>query len=158
MNWVKMPDGKYYTFAPYIQKFAEEHGYKAPCEADGTKHPGTDCNAKMRAVIKDAGLRRIFTITPESVIDVYIDNNGFNSKFLQWLIDEGIVSDAYKKHKVIQLYSREAVDAILSVMLNYTLRYIPSRDKNWKYEGTVVVEYHNFELKKNKPKASLFKQ
>lgn len=156
MNWIKLPDGKYYTFAPDIQRFAEENGYKAPCEVDGTKHPGTDCNSKMRTVVKNAGLRRTFEITPESVIDIYVDDDNCNAKFLQWLIESRIVSDAYKKHKVIQLYSGEAVNAILSVMLKAEWVYNPVYDSKYIYSHTLVTESHNFELKKNKPIVSLF--
>lgn len=156
MNWIKFPDGHHYTFASDIQRFAEEQGYKAPREADGTRHPGTDCNAKMRTVMKDAGMRKAFGISPTSVVDVYIDQCESNTQFLQWLVDMNIVSDAYKKHKMIQLYSPYAVDAILSMMLKIQLHYVPSDDLVWNCPGPVFMEYHNFELKKNKPKASLF--
>lgn len=156
MNWVKLPSGNYYTFASDIQQFAEQQGYKVPCEADGTRHPGTDCNAKMRKAVKDAGMRKTFNLTAFSVVDVDISEEGNNAEFLQWLVNMGIVSDAFKKRNTIQLYSREAVDAILTVMLKLHLHYVPAGDSSWESPLPVFMECHNFELKKNKPKASLF--
>lgn len=158
MNWVQFPSGTLYTFAPNIQRFAEEQGYRAPCEADGTKHPGTDCNSKMRTVCKSAGMRRTFNIDEKAVIDIYVDKYEENAQFLDWLIRNNIVSSSYKKHKVIQLYSKNAVNAILSVMLNVPLEYDTSGDSIFPYSGAGYCSLHNFELKKNKPKASLFKK
>ena len=59
MRWINFPDGSKYTLAVDIQKFAEQHGYTVPCESDGTRHPGTDCNAKMRTILKDAGGQQV---------------------------------------------------------------------------------------------------
>lgn len=158
MNWIKFSDGTHYTFARDIQKFAESQGYKVPRDNNGNSHPGTDCNTRMRTIMKDAGMRKSFNIDITSVVDVYIEDCEENQELLKWLTETGILGEAYKKHKVIQLYRREAVSALLSTMLKVGLEYVPYKDKIWEYNGYVLMSIHNFELKKNKPKASLFKQ
>lgn len=158
MRWIKFPDGSQYTFAVDIQKLAEQNGYTVPCEADGTRHPGTDCNSKMRTVVKDAGMRRTFRITDHSVVDVRMEDSAFNVSFLRWLINEGIASDSYLRHQVIQLYTEEAVNALISVMLKTEIEYDAEDDEIWECPIIVTKRSHNFEKKKNKPKVSLFKK
>lgn len=158
MRWVEFPDGSSYTFAVDIQKLAELHGYSVPCEADGTRHPGSDCNAKMRTVIKNAGLRRSFHITDQSVVDVRMDDGPTNVSFMKWLVEEGLASDSYLKLGSIQLYSESAVNALISVMLKTQVEYDIEDDQIWECPMMVTKRSHNFEKKKNKPKASLFKK
>ena len=158
MNWINFPQGKY-TFAADIQQFAELNGYKVPCEADGTRHPGTDCNAKMRTIFKDAGMRHTFNVTPHSVIEVRVEDGEVNRIWVQKLVDHGIISGAYLKQKCIQLYSEQAVNALLSVMLKTHVEYHPDeKDKEWHWDAPLVAGTHNLEKKRNKPKASLFKK
>lgn len=156
MRWIQFPDGSQYTLAVDIQKLAENYGYSVPCEADGTRHPGTDCNAKMRTIVKDAGLRHSFGVTERSVVDVRVDDSYANRAFMQWLADQGVISDSYLKIGVIQLYSEKAVNALLSVMLKLQVSYTPKDDDVLEYGFLVTKRNHNFEKKKNKPKASLF--
>lgn len=159
MRWVCFPDGTKYTFAVDIQKFAEKYGYDVPCEADGTRHPGTDCNAKMRTIFKDAGMRKTFEVTEHSVIDIKTGIHQNNLAFVQWLVYNGVVHSSYLKRGVVQLYSKEAVNSLLSVMLNSFVEYEPDdTDTEWKFPGVVVKECHSLEKKKNKPKTSLFKK
>lgn len=158
MRWINFPDGSEYTFAFDIQKLAEQYGYTVPCELDGTRHPGTDCNAKMRTIIKDAGLRRSFGITDQSVVDVRMEDSPTNAAFLRWLVDERIISETYLRIGGIQLYSEKAVNALLSVMLKIQASYTPKDDDVIECGMLVTKRTHNFEKKKNKPKASLFKK
>lgn len=157
MRWIEFPDGSKYTLAPDIQKLAEQNGYIVPCEADGTRHPGTDCNSKMRTIIKDAGLRRTFGINDRSVMDVRVEDTPVNIAFIRWLIDNGIISDSYLKIGIIQLYTEEAVNALLSVMLKTYASYEADQaDDVWECGMLITKRSHNFEKKKNRPKASLF--
>ena len=158
MRWIKFPDGSQYTLAVDIQKLAEQNGYVVPCESDGTRHPGTDCNAKMRTVVKDAGLRRTFRITDQSVVDVRLEDTPVNASFIHWLVDNGIVNHSYLKIGTIQLYSEEAVNALISVMLKTHIEYAIEDDRVWECGMLVTKRSHNFEKRKNKPKASLFKK
>ena len=159
MRWITFPDGSSYTFAVDIQKFAEANGYVVPCEADGTRHPGTDCNQKMRSIFKDAGMRRTFKITELSVVDIQAEDSLANAAFLQELVDAGIVSNFYLKRGVIQLYTRQAVNALLSVMLNSHVEYtLDETDIEWPWSLMVVKRRHGLEKSKNKPKVSLFKK
>lgn len=159
MRWIKFADGSYYTLAVDIQKFAEKNGYTVPCETDGTRHPGTDCNTKMRTIVKDAGLRRTFGITEQSVVDVKRGDSVNNADFMQWLVDSELVSSSYLKLGVIQLYAHGAVDALLSSMLNTHVEYdIDDDDDVWYCGYFITRRSHNFEKKKNKPKVSLFKK
>lgn len=157
MRWINFPDGGSYTFAVDIQKFAEKNGYKVPCEPDGTRHPGTDCNQKMRTLFKDSGTRMTFGLTAYSVIDVRAEDNFLNESFIDYLVEEGFVSVSLAKKGRIQLYTKEAVSALLSAMLKTHVEY--ERDENdeeWNCPHEVVIRSHSLELKKNKPKASLF--
>ena len=158
MRWIKFPDGGVYTLANDIQKLAEEHGYVVPCERDGTRHPGTDCNAKMRAVVKDVGMRRTFRITDQSVVDVRVDDTPVNIAFIRWLVDQGIVNASYLKIGAIQLYTEEAVNALISVMLKTQIEYDIEDDEFFECGILITKRSHNFEKKKNRPKASLFKK
>lgn len=158
MRWIKFPDGSNYTLAVDIQKLAEQNGYTVPCEADGTRHPGTDCNAKMRTVIKDTGLRRTFRITDQSVVDIRVEDGPVSTAFIRWLVDNDIVSDSYLKIGTIQLYAEEAVNALISVMLKTQIEYDIEDDEIWECGMLVTKRSHNFEKKKNKPKVSLFKK
>lgn len=158
MRWIKFPDGSQYTLAVDIQKLAEQHGYTVPCESDGTRHPGSDCNAKMRTVVKDTGLRRTFHITDQSVVDVRVADTNANREFMLWLSDNGIVSHSYLKLGHIQLYTEEAVNALISVMLKTQIEYDIEDDQFWHCPMLVTKRSHNFEKRKNKPKASLFKK
>lgn len=158
MNWINFAGGKY-TFAADIQQFAEMNGYKPPCEADGTRHPGTDCNAKMRTIFKDAGMRHTFKVTINSVLEVRAEDTTFNSIWIHKLVKYGVISEAYLKHKSIQLYSEQAVNALLSVMLKTQVEYQhDENDKEWYCEAPITAGTHNLEKKRNKPKASLFKK
>lgn len=156
MRWIKFIDGSKYTLANDIQKLAEQHGYIVPCEADGTRHPGTDCNSKMRTVVKNIGLRRTFRITDQSVVDVKIDGGIADAAFLRWLVDNEIISNSYLKIGIIQLYSEEAVNALISVMLKTQIEYDAEDDEIWECPMLITKRSHNFEKKKNRPKASLF--
>lgn len=156
MRWIQFPDGSKYTFAVDIQKFAEEYGYTVPCEANGNRHPGTDCNAKMRTVFKDSGLRRTFRVTEQSVVDVRLSDSPVTVSFSDWIIKGGLVSEAYRKVGVIQLYTLEAVNALLSVMLKSEVWYVPDNDDVYKCPVQVTKLRHNFEKKRNRPKVSLF--
>jgi hypothetical protein len=158
MRWIKFPDGSQYTLAIDIQKLAEKNGYTVPCEADGTRHPGTDCNTKMRTVVKDAGLRRTFHITDQSVVDVRTEDGPANIAFIRWLVEEGLINDAYLKIGVLQLYTEDAVNALISVMLKTQIEYDIEDDEVWECGILVTKRSHNFEKRKNKPKASLFKK
>lgn len=158
MRWIQFADGSKYTFAVDIQKLAEKNGYCVPCEADGTRHPGTDCNAKMRTIVKNAGLRRTFRIDDQSVVDIRMEDSVFNVSFLRWLIGNGIANDSYLKHQVIQLYSGEAVNALLSAMLKTEIEYTATDDETWECPILVTKRSHNFEKKKYRPKVSLFKK
>lgn len=159
MRWITFADGSSYTFAVDIQKFAEKHGYKVPCEPDGTRHPGTDCNVKMRMVMKDAGMRHTFGITDDSVIAIMKDETSANKCFMLWLVAEEILSVSYGKRKAVHLYSKEAVDALLSVMLKTHVVYEPDEDdKEWNCPIGVTKRSHSLEKGKYKPKASLFKK
>lgn len=159
MRWIKFPDGSFYTLAVDIQKFAECNGYTVPTEADGTRHPGSDCNSKMRTIVKDAGLRRTFGVTEKSVVDIKRADSDNNDEFIRWLVDSDIVSVSYLKIGVIQLYSLEAVDALLSAMLQTQVAYeIDEDDDIWYCGYPVTRRSHNFEKLKNKPKVSLFKK
>ena len=158
MRWINFPDGSSYTLAVDIQKLAEQNGYTVPCEADGTRHPGTDCNQKMRTIMKDAGLRRTFHITDQSVVDVRMEDTPVNVSFMRWLVDNGLISDSYLRIGTIQLYSEEAVNALISVMLKTQIEYDIEDDEMWECAMLVTKRSHNFEKRKNKPKASLFKK
>lgn len=156
MRWIEFPDGSRYTLAVDIQKLAEQNGYVVPCEADGTRHPGTDCNAKMRTVIKDAGLRRTFRINEQSVVDVRVEDTPVNFEFMRWLVDNGIINSSYLKIGTIQLYTEMAVNALISVMLKTQIEYDIEDDEIWECAMLITKRSHNFEKRKNKPKASLF--
>ena len=159
MIWIKFPDGSRYTLAADIQKFAERNGYTVPCEVDGTRHPGTDCNQKMRTVVKDAGLRSTFRINDQSVVDIRAKDGFLNRLFIENLVHDGIVSSAYLRMGMIQLYSIESVNAILSVMLNRHVEYqLDVDDLEWESSYLPVKRAHNFGKLKHKPKASLFKK
>ena len=158
MRWIKFPDGCKYTLASDIQKTAEKYGYVVPCETDGTRHPGTDCNTKMRTIIKDLGLRRTFQITEMSVVDIRVQDSELSSSFLRQLVDEGVINDSYLKIGALQLYSENAVNALLSVMLKTAVSYAPEDDVVLEYRYAVPRRGHNFEKKQNKPIASLFKK
>ena len=158
MRWINFPDGSQYTLAVDIQKLAEQHGYIVPCEADGTRHPGTDCNAKMRTILKDAGMRRSFGLTDQSVVDVRAEDSFTNAAFLRWLVDAGVTTPHYLKLGVIQLYTDKAVNALLSVMLKTEVSYTPSDDDVIECGALLTKRAHNFEKKQNRPKASLFKK
>lgn len=159
MRWINFPDGSSYTLAVDIQKFAEQNGYKVPCEPDGTRHPGTDCNQKMRTIYKDAGMRRTFGVTEQSVVDVRAEDNFLNGCFLEWLVDNGIVGAYYAGRGAIQLYTTEAVNALLSAMLKTHVEYeLDDDDEEWDCPIFVVKRSHSLELKKNRPNASLFKK
>ena len=159
MRWIEFTNGSRYTLAVDIQKLAEQNGYIVPCEADGTRHPGTDCNAKMRTILKDAGLRRSFGVHEGCVMDVVADETPVNTAFIRWLVDNGIVSDSYLKIGTIQLYTEEAVNALLSIMLKTYVSYEADKaDQLWSCRMIVTKRFHNFEKKKNRPKASLFKK
>lgn len=156
MRWINFVDGTVYTFASDIQNFAEANGYVVPCEPDGTRHPGTDCNAKMRTIVKDAGMRRTFGITEQSVVDIHTKETFDNQCFEQWLVDYGLVR-FYPSKQMVQLYSPSAVNALLSVMLKTHVEYeFDSTDEEWDCPYIVRKINHNFEKKKNRPKASLF--
>jgi hypothetical protein len=159
VRWINFIDGTSYTFAADIQKFAERHGYKVPCEQDGTRHPGTDCNQKMRTIHKDAGMRRTFGVTESSVVVIRANDFHSNKSFLHWLVDNNIVSEHYYRMGSIQLYTREAVNALLSVMLKTHVEYEKDdTDEEWDCPLLVTKRNHNLEKKQNKPKASLFKR
>lgn len=159
MRWINFPDGSKYTFAVDIQKFAEANGYKVPCEQDGTRHPGTDCNQKMRAIYKDAGMRRTFEIVETSVVVIKAEDSLINSCFLNWLADSKIVSDYYARKGEVQLYTIEAVNALLSSMLRLPVKYvIDDADQEWNFSMLANKRSHNLEKKMYKPKASLFKK
>lgn len=159
MRWINFPDGSRYTLAVDIQKFAERHGYVVPCEQDGTRHPGTDCNIKMRTVIKDAGMRHTFGITDNSVVEIMKDESEANKCFMLWLVAEDLVSVSYGKRRVVHLYSKEAVDALLSVMLKTHVVYVvDENDEEWNCPIGVTKRSHSLEKGKYKPKASLFKK
>lgn len=159
MRWINFPDGSKYTFAVDIQKFAELHGYAVPCEQDGTRHPGTDCNQKMRTVFKDLGMRRTFGVTEQSVVVIRAEDTPVNQAFLRWLVDHGIVSDYYLRKGAIQLYTEQAVNALLSAMLKTHVEYEQDgEDQEWDCSILVTKRSQNLEKKKNKPKASLFKK
>ena len=159
MRWINFPDGSKYTLAVDIQKFAELNGYKVPCEQDGTRHPGTDCNQKMRIIFKDAGMRRTFKVTELSVVVISSDDTPFNGAFLRWLVEENIVGDYYLRKGAIQLYTKEAVNALLSVMLKTHVEYEQDEeDVEWNCPIFVTKRSQNLEKKKNKPKTSLFKK
>jgi hypothetical protein len=159
MRWINFPDGSSYTFAADIQKFAEMHGYVVPCEQDGTRHPGTDCNQKLRSIFKDAGMRRTFKLTESSVVIVRAEDTPVNISFLQWIADNDLVSDYYLRKGAIQLYTKEAVNALLSAMLQTHVHYEQDeRDEERHCPIFVTKRSHNLEKKKNRPKASLFNQ
>ena len=157
MRWINFPDGSTYTFAVDIQKFAELNGYTVPCEQDGTRHPGTDCNQKMRTIFKDAGMRRTFRVVEESVVEIRADDTPVNSSFLRWLVDNGLSSDYYVRKGAIQLYTKEAVNALLSAMLKTHVEYeLDDTDEEWDCAIFVTKRNHNLEKKKYRPKSSLF--
>lgn len=156
MRWINFPDGSSYTQAVDIQKLAERHGYKVPCEADGTRHPGTDCNQKLRIIFKDAGMRRTFGITEQSVVVVRADDAPVNARFLREAVDNGIISDYYLRKGAVHLYTIEAVTALLSVMLKTHVEYTVDDDEEWDCPMFVTKRSQSLEKKKNKPKASLF--
>lgn len=159
MRWINFPDGSRYTLAVDIQKFAERHGYVVPCEQDGTRHPGTDCNQKMRTIYKDAGMRRTFGVVEQSVVVIKAEDATVNVSFLNWLADNGLVSDYYARKGAIQLYTIQAVNALLSAMLKTHVEYeMDENDEEWNCSIFVTKRSHNLEKKKNKPKASLFKK
>lgn len=158
MRWIEFPDGSRYTFAVDVQKTAESYGYSVPCEADGTRHPGTDCNSKMRTVVKDIGMRKTFAINDQSVVDIKVDDGSVNIAFMRWLVEEELVSESYIRLGVIQLYSESAVNALLSVMLKAEAHYASYDDTVWQVPVMVTKRAHNFEMKKNKPKISLFRK
>lgn len=157
MRWINFPDGSRYTFAVDIQKFAEKNGYAVPCEQDGTRHPGTDCNQKMRVIFKDTSVRRAFGIVEQSVVEVRVADAPMNASFIRWLVDNSIVSNSYLRKDNIQLYTKEAVNALLSKMLGIYVEYeADDDDEEWDCAIFVTKRSHNLEKKRNKPKASLF--
>ena len=159
MRWINFPDGSSYTLAVDIQKFAEAHGYKVPCEQDGTRHPGTDCNQKMRTIYNDAGMRRTFGVVEQSVVVVRTEDSIANGCFLDWLVENEIIHPYYVGRGAIQLYTLQAVNALLSAMLKTHVEYEQDQDdEEWNCSILVTKRSQNLEKKKNKPKASLFKK
>lgn len=159
MRWIEFAlKGTRYTLAADIQKEAEKHGYKVPCENDGTRHPGTDCNSKMRSIMKNAGLRAAFGIKADSVVDVFIREHS-NKVFAEWCVECGLIGASFNRHGTIQLYTPEAANALLSVMTKSHVYYeIDSNDSIFRYRHPVVLCDHSLEMAKNKPKASLFRK
>lgn len=162
MRWIKLRDGQIYTFAADIQKRAETLGYRVPCEADGTRHPGTDCNAKMRTVVKSLSLRKAFGINNMSVVDVRVEDGRHNVAFMSWLVYKGVITDAYLKIGTLQLYSLQAANALICVMLQTNEEDLVREgdDPNviLTYPNFVKLREHNFEKKRNRPIVSLFKK
>ena len=159
MKWVVFNGySSKYTFAADIQKCAESAGYAVPCEEDGTRHPGTDCNAKMRTIFKDPGMRKTFQVDDMAVIEVRADDTTFNRIWMEKMASRGVISDHLLRRGVVQLYSQGAVNALLSVMLKTHVTYEPDdTDEEW-YGDAPIVRPHNLEKKRNKPKVSLFRR
>ena len=102
-------------------------------------------------------MRRTFGITEQSVVDIVADYSVFNTAFIRWLVDNGILNDSYLRIGAVQLYTKEAVNALLSIMLKTYVSYeVDHVDEDWECAILVTKRSHNFEKKKNRPKASLF--
>lgn len=148
-------DGTRYCLARDIIDTAREHGYSPTISTDGRVHPGTICNKLMRRIIKDPGLRRKFNITPSSVIELRMYQEGGGDYFIQRLIREQYIVANMAARGIIDFYSKEAAEAILATLLNADKAEIPM---DTIYNVNYYVKKHDKSLEKGrlKPKASLF--
>lgn len=119
MRFIVFRDGIGYTFASDIQSYAEAHGYKVPCEPDGTRHPGTDCNNKARSIMNSRAMRAEFKLKPDGsdVVEIYEDDSVENAECVKYLQEHGFVPPNLR-HGNIQLYSIRMAEALVGVMVN----------------------------------------
>lgn len=160
MRFIVFNDGVAYTLAADIQRSAEAYGYNVPCEPDGTRHPGTDCNNKARSIMNSRALRAEFSLKPDGsdVIEIYEDDSVENAECLQQLRERGFVPPNLR-HGNVQLYSIGMAEALLNVMVNKNMSSVRRVPVNVKSVTSLpfspMMRIHSLAKTKDKPKLSL---
>lgn len=155
IQWFKFTDGTEYCLARDIIDYARSLGYHPPISSDERVHPGSICNRTMRTIIKDAGLRRKYKITVESVVQVRPEYSAGSNCFMNYLVDEMGLSKSTIIKGHIDLYNRQAVEAILSSLMGEHIRY-EEKYNPFDIKFPVVKSPKSVEKMRLKPKASLF--
>lgn len=155
IQWFKFMDGTEYCLARDIIDYARSLGYHPPISSDERVHPGSICNRTMRTIIKDAGLRRKYKITPDSIVQIRPEYSPGSRRFMQYLVEEMGLSQSTVSKGHIDLYNKNAVESILSSLMGEQIIYRESYNP-FDIRFPVVKSPKSVEKMRLKPKASLF--
>lgn len=145
----------HYYLARDIVDYARSQGYNPPM-SDGRVHPGTLCNQALRVIMRDAGMRRKFSLNPTSAITVPFYNLE-NSEFSRFLLDSNIeCSHPTLSKGYLDLYSERCVEALLFYFCNAE-KEVKSAI-TYAVPCSIVIESKSIDKKQMKPKASLFRR
>lgn len=116
MRFIQFPDGTKYTTAQEIYNYVKNTAHPDPFYHDkyGNVHVGTRCSQVIETLAKHEDSRMFFNLNSSDVLDVQIAcANRPHRWFFTELLDSNFLSSAYRNQRRFQLYSLNAVYAIL---------------------------------------------
>lgn len=110
-------EGSLYTTAMQVEDYGGTFGATVRIDPGTTnRHPGSVCNGHIKVIKKNQALRLKFNLQPEDIIQLN-SNHGSNFVVVNGLVSSGIVHVRALKNGMLDLYSKKACEAIVSMML-----------------------------------------
>lgn len=148
------------TLARCIENVGAALGGSIRIDPDGTRHPGSVCNAYLKRIAKDIGHRKSYGYKEGCVLQV--DANSLVGKdFIQCLMDQGVLDASSLRNGMLDVYTPEAARIIVAAMNNSPNMKIPAYRIEWNFRFKDVdlpISAKTLRKKKELPKGrTLFK-
>lgn len=137
IRFIRFNDNSLLTFAPDIQNYATCRGYNPLIS------PWTDCDKRIRRIIKTPSLRAKYEIVPSSIVTFSLDEYGHNQYFFNWLEANKITRLTEINKRTIDMYTFKAAQAIISNMLKQDLDIEPIRESYYSFKVHYSPKYRD---------------
>lgn len=155
----RFKDGKEFTLASNVEKYAVSFGAKERIDANGTKHPGSVCNGHLKTILRSNANRRILNLKTDDYCSIDMNDSPDNSKFINWLIKRGYVTRAAIKNDRVDLYTKNAVRVICCYMLkDKDFEVNPEHIAYMDIAGVLQTSQKELQKVRLRPSNSLFKK
>lgn len=112
------------TLARFVENAGADLGGSVRLDPDGSRHPGSVCNAYLKRIAKDLGHRKSYGYEEGCVFQVGTDTS-VGAEFVQYLMDRGVLDSSSLKNGMLDVYTPKGAQIVVAAMSNCPTKTIP---------------------------------
>lgn len=120
------------TLARFVENVGAHLGGSVRLDPDGSRHPGSVCNAYLKRIAKDLGHRKSYGYEEGCVLQVD-SSMPTGSRFIQYLMDQGVLDSSSLKGGMLDVYTPKGAQIVVSAMNNCPTKQVPEYLIEWDF-------------------------